>query len=228
MGLNQGMKNIGMTNDTNNYKPLCILGGTFNPIHNGHLRLALELYERLDLAEVRLMPSAYPPHREQPSVNSQRRLEMVQVAIEGVKGLSVDDRELRRHGPSYMVDTLSSLRQDYPHRPLCLILGMDAFMGLPLWYQWEHLITFAHLLVVQRPGTLLPDGHLKQDFLTAHRASSPEDLKKLTAGKIWQEQVPSIAISATQIRRIIAEGKNPSYLLPPPVLDFINAHQLYR
>jgi nicotinate-nucleotide adenylyltransferase len=211
-----------------NGKPIGILGGTFNPIHHGHLRLALELYERLDLAEVRLIPSAHPPHREQPAVSSQRRLEMVQAAIKGVKGLSVDDRELRREGPSYMVDTLRSLRDDYPHRSLCLILGMDAFMGLPHWYQWERLITLAHFLVVRRPDTSLPDGHVMQDFLKAHQANRFEDLRKQTSGAIWMEKIPELALSATQIRRIIAAGKNPRYLLPLAVLDIINIHQLYH
>jgi len=139
-----------MTSHTNN-KPIGILGGTFNPIHHGHLRLALELYERLDLAKVLLIPSAYPPHRAQPSVSSQCRLEMVQAAIKGVKGLSVDDRELRRQRPSYTVDTLKSLREDYPYHSLCLILGMDAFLGLPSWHKWEQLITLAHFIVVTPP-----------------------------------------------------------------------------
>ncbi|MDM8561987.1 nicotinate (nicotinamide) nucleotide adenylyltransferase [Candidatus Marithioploca araucensis] len=134
-----------MTSHTNN-KPIGILGGTFNPIHHGHLRLALELYERLDLAKVLLIPSAYPPHRAQPSVSSQCRLEMVQAAIKGVKGLSVDDRELRRQRPSYTVDTLKSLREDYPYHSLCLILGMDAFLGLPSWHILQMMVSGIQLL----------------------------------------------------------------------------------
>ncbi len=214
--------------NSSNKKPIGILGGTFNPIHHGHLRLALELYERLDLAQVRLLPSAHPPHREQPTVSSQQRLEMVQAAIAGVKGLNLDDRELRRQGPSYMVDTLSSLRDDYPHQPLCLILGMDAFMGLPHWHQWEQLITLAHLLVVRRPETAMPQGQFMQDFLKAHQANCFEELRKQSSGTIWMEKIPALAISATQIRRLIAAGKNPRYLLPRAVLDIINTHQLYR
>ena len=209
-------------------KPLGILGGTFNPIHHGHLRLALELYERLDLAEVRLLPSAHPPHREQPSVSSQLRLEMVQAAIKDVEGLSVDDRELRRTGFSYMVDTLSSLREDYPHCSLCLILGMDAFLGLPQWHKWERLITLANLLVVHRLGADLPEKHTMQDFLKAYQADSHEALSKQTAGALWIEEIPVFNISATQIRGLIAAGKNTRYLLPVAVLDIINTHQLYR
>ncbi len=217
-----------MTNENTNNQPIGIFGGTFNPIHNGHLRLALELYERLDLAEVRLIPSANPPHRKQPSVSSQHRLEMVQAAIAGVEGLSVDDRELRRLGLSYTVDTLSSLGKDYPQSPLCLILGMDAFLGLPQWYQWERLISLAHLLVVRRPNSLLSEKHTMYEFWKAHQASSPDDFKQQIAGTIWLEEIPALNISATQIRRIIAAGKNPRYLLPEAVLAIINTNPLYR
>lgn len=217
-----------MINENRSAQPIGILGGTFNPIHHGHLRLALELYERLELAEVRLIPSARPPHRSLPSVNSQIRLEMVQAAIKNVEGLNVDDRELQRKGPSYMFDTLSSLRIDYPQRSLCLILGMDAFLGLPYWHKWEHLITKAHFLVVRRLGAELSNVPIMQDFWKTHQATCPEDLKKQTAGTLWVEEIPFLNISATQIRSCIAEGKNPRYLLPKEVLDIINTHQLYR
>jgi len=210
------------------FNVICILGGTFNPIHHGHLRLSIELYERLNLESVLLIPSAHPPHRAQPSVSSQRRLEMVQVAIAGVEGLSVDDRELRRQGPSYMIDTLKSLREDYPRNPLCLILGMDAFLGLPSWHEWKQLLTYAHFLIVRRPDTLLPEKNIMQDFFKAHQAASKEDLKKQIAGMIWMEEIPALNISATYIRRLIAVGKNPHYLLPPAVLDIINSHLMYR
>jgi nicotinate-nucleotide adenylyltransferase len=211
-----------------NNKPIGILGGTFNPIHHGHLRLAIELYERLDLAEVRLLPAKQPPHRELPSVNSELRLELVQTAINGVTGLSVDDRELRREGPSYMVDTLNSLRQDFPQRPLGLILGMDAFLDLPQWYQWQRLITLAHLIVVNRPNSQLSDNQTMQNFLKRHRISNQKDLQIKIAGKIWIEEMPMLTISSTQIRHIIAAGNNPSFLLPPAVLEKINIYKLYQ
>jgi len=211
-----------------NDKPIGILGGTFNPIHHGHLRLALELYERLDLAEVRLLPAGQPPHREQPTVSNQHRLELVQLAIKGVTGLSVDDRELRREGPSYMVDTLNSLRQDFAQQPLCLILGMDAFLDLPQWHQWQRLITLAHILVVNRPNSQLSDNQTMQDFLKKHRILNKKDLQTKNSGKIWIEEMPMLTISSTQIRHIIAAGKNPHYLLPPAVLEKINIYQLYH
>jgi len=192
-----------------------VLGGTFNPIHNGHLRLALEIYERLSLAQVRLIPSAQPPHRTIPNVSSQLRLEMVQAAIAGVTGLTADDRELQRDGPSYMVDTLLSLRAEYPDNPLCLILGSDAFMNLNSWYQSKQIINLAHIIVVRRPNTVLTIQDLNQ-------------LHTSKAGKIWVEELPDMAISATQIRDLIAAGNNPNYLLPLAVLDIINHNRLYR
>ncbi len=210
-------------------KPIGILGGTFNPIHNGHLRLALELYERLDLAEVRLLPVGQPPHREQPSVSSELRLELVEAAIMGVTGLSLDDRELRREGLSYMVDTLNSLRQDLPLRSLCLILGMDAFLGLPKWHQWQRLISLAHILVVNRSNSRLSDDNqTMQEFLKKHRTFNKKDLQTQKYGKIWIEEMPMLTISSTQIRDIIANGKNPHYLLPDTVLDKINTYKLYH
>jgi nicotinate-nucleotide adenylyltransferase len=213
-----------------NDQPIGILGGTFNPIHHGHLRLALELYERLNLAEVRLIPSAYPPHREQPAVNSQCRLKMVQAAVEGIKTLNVDDRELRRTGFSYTVDTLKSLREDYPHRSLCLILGMDSFLNLPQWHQWEQLIKLAHLLVVRRQNVELPEQskNMMWDFWKSHRIFDRKNLEQQKAGHIWLEEIPTLEISATQIRDIIASGKNPHYLLPLSVLEIITKNQLYR
>lgn len=206
----------------NKTKPaIGLLGGTFNPIHNGHLRLALEIYERLSLAQVRLIPSAQPPHRAVPSVSSKLRLEMVQAAIAGVTGLTADDRELQRDGPSYMVDTLFSLRAEYPDNPLCLILGSDAFMNLNSWYQSTQIINLAHIIVVRRPNTVLATQHINQ-------TNNLNQLHTSKAGKIWVEELPDIAISATQIRDLIATDKNPNYLLPLAVLDIINHNRLYR
>lgn len=206
----------------NKTKPaIGLLGGTFNPIHNGHLRLALEIYERLSLAEVRLIPSAQPPHRAVPSVSSQLRLEMVQAAIAGVTGLIADDRELQRDGPSYMVDTLLSLRAEYPDNPLCLILGSDAFMNLNSWYQSKQIIKLAHIIVVRRPNTVLTIQNINQ-------TNQLNQLYTSKAGKIWVEELPDMAISATQIRDLIAAGNNPNYLLPLAVLDIINHNRIYR
>lgn len=214
--------------NTNSRKPIGLLGGTFDPVHNGHLRLAIELYERLDLAEVRLIPAARPPLRESPAATAELRCQMVQAAVADTVGLTVDTRELKRPGPSYMIDTLRSFRSEYPENSLCLILGMDAFMGLPQWHQWEQLIELAHLLIVRRPGKLLPMAHQMRDFLMTHQTTQSEDLFKKIQGVIWVEEIPALTISATQIRALLAAHRNPRYLLPKAVLELIEIHQLYR
>ena len=208
-------------------KIIGIFGGTFDPIHHGHLRLAIELYERLNLAQVRLIPSACPPHKQQPTVTSEQRLQMVQVAINGIQGLTVDDRELQRKGISYTINTLNGLRTDYPTNPLGLILGMDAFLSLPSWHKWEHIIDLTHLIVVSRETFNLPESNIMHSFLHKHQANNIQDLTTQIAGKIWLQDIPTLNISATQIRAIIATGKNPNYLLPTAVLDIINTRKLY-
>lgn len=209
-------------------KPIGLLGGTFDPIHHGHLRLALELYERLDLAEVRLIPSAYPPHRESPAVSAALRLEMVKAAIDGLEGVVADDCELMRPGPSYMVDTLKTIRETHGSRPVYMILGMDAFMNLHTWHRWKELLHYAHILLVRRPGKLLPMTHVMREFLDVNRAKTLDELQISAGGKIYVENIPPLTISATQIRGLLATGRNPRYLLPRPVLNLINSHQLYR
>ena len=132
-----------------------ILGGTFDPVHFGHLRLAVEMYQDLGLQEVRLVPCRIPPHRNAPQASPEQRLAMLRLAIEHELGLRVDQRELQRDGPSYMVDTLQSLRDELgPDTPLSLILGMDAFDDIDTWHRWEELIQLAHFIVIQRPGVV--------------------------------------------------------------------------
>ena len=126
-----------------------ILGGTFDPIHYGHLRTAFELWQELRLAEVRLLPAGTPPHRDQLYAAADVRLRMVRAAVAGQPYFVVDDREVRRTGPSYSVDTLTELRREYPERSLCLLLGMDAFLGLPQWHRWRELLTLAHVVVAR-------------------------------------------------------------------------------
>ena len=120
-------------------QPIGLFGGTFDPIHYGHLRTAFELWQALGLAEVRFMPTGSPPHRDQTHATAEHRLAMVRAAVAGQPAFVVDDREVRRSGVSYSVDTLTELRAEYPDRSLCLLLGMDAFLGLPNWHRWREL-----------------------------------------------------------------------------------------
>jgi nicotinate-nucleotide adenylyltransferase len=205
-----------------------LLGGTFDPIHNGHLRLAMELYERLELAAVHLIPSAHPPHRGQPIASAELRLEMAQLAIDGLTGIKVDNRELLRPGPSYMLDTLRSIRAEEGERPLYMILGMDAFGHLNSWYEWEQLINYAHILLVQRTGKRLPMTKIMRSFLELKRTTNIEELRSNPAGKIYIEEIPILTISSTQIRGLLVNRRNPRYLLPDSVLELIQARNLYQ
>ncbi len=205
-----------------------ILGGTFDPVHHGHLRVALEIHARLQLDKVHLLLSARPPHRDAPLASPPQRLAMLQAAVAGETALIADERELHRAGASYMIDTLQDLREEYANTPLCLILGMDAFRGLPRWREWEKLIDLAHFVVVQRPDTSTPMTAVMQQFLAQHQVDLPSQMWHSPAGTIVMQQVPALTISATKIRMLIANGGNPRYLLPDKVLDLIQQEQLYQ
>jgi nicotinate-nucleotide adenylyltransferase len=206
---------------------LGILGGTFDPVHCGHLRLAIELRERLELARVHLIPAAVPPHRGAPHADARTRLRMLEAAVRGVPELQVDDRELRREGPSYTVDTLHSLRAQYPEHRLCLLLGMDAFAGLAGWHRWRELLELAHIGVAQRPGAGLPLEGEPARLLETRRASSIWALQEAPAGSIFVSEVPALDISASRIRRLLASGRSPRYLVPDATLDIILEDGIY-
>lgn len=204
-----------------------ILGGTFNPVHIGHLRAALEVAEFMELDELRLIPSARPPHREAPQATAEQRLAMVELAVAGEPRLSVDDRELRRDRPSYTVDTLESVRGELAaDDQLFLLLGWDAFCGLPGWHRWQELLSHGHLLVLQRPDADSEAPEALRDLLAARSVSDPLGLTG-PGGQIsfiWQTP---LAVSATQIRQLLASGRSVRFLLPDAVLAYIQAHDLY-
>ncbi|RMD80271.1 MAG: nicotinate-nucleotide adenylyltransferase [Gammaproteobacteria bacterium] len=206
-----------------------ILGGTFDPIHFGHLRPALDLLQRLPLREVRFLPCRLPPHREPPVAGPDHRLAMLELALAGEPGLRVDTRELEREGPSYMVDTLLDLRRELGGaQPLALILGMDAFRGLPTWHRWQEILGLCHLVVTRRPGW---EGPLEGEAARLARTRAVEDpaaLERRPAGSILFQAVTRLDISASRIRSLLAGGHSPRYLLPAAVLDYIQRHGLYR
>lgn len=213
---------------TNEAKPIAVLGGTFDPIHDGHLRPALELFEDLDLAEIRFIPAGQPPHRDQPIASAKQRLTMLKLAVAGQAGFVVDERELYREGPSYMVDTLQSLRSELGDRPLCLVLGMDAFEGLPNWHCWEEIPDLAHLLVIHRPGSGLPLSEVLGELLGERKLHHAEALQEKPAGGILFHPVTQLDVSATRIREILAQGRSPRYLVPDQVWSYICEQGLYR
>ena len=211
---------------------IAILGGTFDPIHHGHLRLALNLKQQIGFEVVHFIPSAQPPHRKHPQRSAAQRYQMVKLALQNCKGLYANDCELRRDKPSYMLDTLQDLRRQWgQNKAISLILGSDAFMQLHKWHRWQQLLNLCHIIVVARPGepplenALNPK--LKHYFKQAYCADSA-DLHKQAAGLIHLQHFPDLDISATQIRQQLAQGENARYLLPDAVLDYIDSEQLYH
>lgn len=210
--------------------PVGILGGTFDPIHVGHLRLALEAAESCALAEVRLIPAGTPPHRAPPLASPRQRLEMARLAAAGCPGLVVDEREAFKTTRCYTVETLVDLRAALGDAvPLCLILGMDQFLDLTTWHRWRELFALAHLIVTWRPGIggdRKPEGPLAEEHAARFR-DDPRVLRESPAGAIVSISITALDISASAIRVRLAAGRNARYLLPDAVLDYIQANSLY-
>lgn len=206
-----------------------ILGGTFDPVHFGHLRSAMDMQQMLGLDEVRLLPCRVPPHRDAPFATPEQRLAMLRLAIHGERSLAIDERELRREGPSYMIDTLLSFRAEVGEdHPLVLMIGMDAFQQLDRWHRWREVADLCHLAVAIRPGWTPPSGGALADLAGARRVEEAAALRARPGGKLLFCLVTQMDISASGIRRLLAEGKSPRYLLPAAVLEYIQAAGLYR
>ena len=218
-----------------------ILGGTFNPIHFGHLRPALELVESLRLEHLHLIPCGMPPHREAPHVGAQQRLAMVEAAAAGEPAFVVDDRELRRDGLSYSLDTVQSLREEFPQQSIALIIGADAFRGFDTWYEWRAILDVAHVVVMQRPELLAnlaqapspvktdhPLSNVLQEFVSARLVDSVEALHAADHGCILNQNVTQLDISSTQIRHLIASGRSARYLMPDSVWQHIHEQGYYQ
>jgi nicotinate-nucleotide adenylyltransferase len=209
-----------------------VLGGTFDPVHFGHLRLGLEAIERLGLASVRVIPAGVPPHRPAPAAPAHARLGMAALAIAGEPRFVLDAAEAMRHEPGYTVDTLLRLRRELgPAQPLCLLLGSDAFAGLATWSRWRQLFELAHIGVASRPGGALePDQlapPLAAEYAARHR-DSVASLGAAPAGAIVRFPMSALDISASAIRGMLGEGRSPRYLLPDAVLAYIDSNRLYH
>lgn len=218
-------------------QPIGIFGGTFDPIHYGHLRLAEEMADALNLREVRFIPTGQPPHRAAPQASAQHRLEMTRRAIAGNPRFAVDDREVRAMRPSYTVDTLTELRGELGAQPLVLLLGADAFLGLPGWHEWQRLFELAHLAVAQRPGSnlhqALPETlqrEVQARWINVGSVPAPaRPLDKLGAsGSVSVFEMTPLAISGSAIRSTLTQQKSVRYLMPEPVCDYLQQHQLYK
>lgn len=208
-------------------KPIGIFGGTFDPVHFGHLRTAFEMLQALRLEEVRFLPCGDPPHRGSTYADAALRYQMVQAAIHDQAGLVADDRELRRAGPSYTIDTLESLRSEFSERSLCLIIGMDAFLGLPKWHRWDEILDIAHIVVAHRPGWKAPDMGLLGELLSEKGTHRVDDLHRATQGRIHIHAVTQLEISSTEIRQLVAAGRDPRFLMPDAVKHVIEDSGVY-
>jgi len=217
----------------NSIAPIGILGGTFDPIHHGHLRLALEVFEQCALSAVRFIPAGTPPHRAAPVATPEQRLQMVRLAIFGQPAFVLDEREVHRSDKCYSVDTFSALRQELgAAQPLCLLLGSDAFLQLHTWHEWMRLFELTHIVVMQRPGRpvgnamVQADSGLRQQY-QSRLAPSPRLLHDSPNGLVVVLDMPQLEISATDIRSRAAQHKNLRYLLPDAVAHYIKINQLY-
>lgn len=204
------------------------MGGTFDPVHCGHLRAALEVLESCRLGALRLVPAAVPPHRAQPIATPGQRLRLLRAAVSAEARLAVDARELARAGPSWTIDTLRSLRSELPATPLCLVLGADAFLGLESWRDWRAIFTLAHLIVIPRPGVPLAPAHELAAEFAARRATTAACLGDPAGGAIIEQPVTPLGISASAIRALLAAGGDPRWLVPDAVRDILLEEGFYK
>lgn len=206
---------------------VAVFGGTFDPVHLGHLRPALEVAEALAVSELRMMPARIPPHRGDPGASADDRVAMLERALAGQDRLVLDRRELERDGPSYSVDTLASLREEFPDRPLALVVGEDAFAGFSQWHRWQDIPALAHLVVMTRPGAPRVLDAALEDLRARCRVDDAAALHGAPAGRLLALPVTPLDIAASDIRALLAAGRDPRWLLPGPVLDYIRERGLY-
>jgi nicotinate-nucleotide adenylyltransferase len=210
-------------------KSIGILGGTFDPIHHGHLRLAIEAQETLNIDEVRLIPARQSPHRQPPYASEEQRLKMIELATAEINGVIVDDRELQREGRSYTIDTVKSLRNEFSQSTIALIIGMDAFKTFNSWRDWMSILDYVHIILVDRPESdeNFSDLELK-DYYLKNKSEKMSDAMQTPAGQILKIEIPKLEISSTHIRQQLINDLDVRYLLPTKVIDYIKEESLYH
>lgn len=207
---------------------IALFGGTFDPVHFGHLRAAWEVKEQLQIADFRFLPAGTPPHRDTKVTKAHHRLAMLRLAMDPADGFSIDEREIHRTGPSYMVDTLAELRRTEQDRPLLLIIGQDSANTLEQWHQWRSIFELAHLVVMNRPGqSTAYQGQLAVD-MDSRTVPAASQLAESASGLVFNMAVTALPISSSGIKQLIGSGASPCYLLPATVLAYIRQHGLYR
>ncbi len=208
-------------------EPIGILGGTFDPIHLGHIHVAKELQLLFKLKEVRFIPCYLPPHRSTPESSAEQRLNMVKLALDNQPNLIADDREIQRKDISYMIDTLLSLHQEFSNTPLCLMMAVDQFDTFDTWHHWQDILQYAHLIIVNRPNYKLTLNQNLTALLQNHQTNNKLDIYDNTHGNIIFQDIAPSPISATDIRSQLHHGKNAEALVPVAVWQYIQQHQLY-
>lgn len=205
-----------------------ILGGTYNPVHKGHVYVATALAQNEEFQQIRVVPCYEPVHRDKPAATPQARLKMVELAFSNYPKIEVDDQEIKRQGPSYAYDTMRALKSQFPETPLCWILGSDAFASFDKWHNWREFLNIGHLVIVKRPGSPLPDEGPCYELLSSHQCSSLSDLTTSSAGKIVVMSIDPPHISAHSIRHKINRGASAIDLLPTKIWQFIKENHLYQ
>jgi nicotinate-nucleotide adenylyltransferase len=208
-----------------------VYGGTFDPVHYGHLRPALEILEAFELSQIRFIPCGQPPHREPPHASAAQRLAMLHLAIAGIPGFITDAREIQRAGPSYMIDTLRSLQGELAGEHFCLILGMDAFAAFHTWHDWRSILQVCNLLVMHRPefepAHVIQNAELKQ-LVAENLLQDKSAFINSAAGKLMFYTVTQLDISSTRIRDVIKHHRSARYLLPDDVIALIEQDNIYH
>jgi nicotinate-nucleotide adenylyltransferase len=206
---------------------MALFGGTFDPVHYGHLRCADEARQKLGLKNLYLLPAGSPPLRGVPQASATQRLDMLQLACAEFPLLLIDDRETRRSGPSYMVDTLQELRASLADRPLLLLIGQDAANLLHRWHHWQRLFELANIVILTRPGAHSDYPRELAQQIQPRSVSAVQQLSESSAGAVLQLEVESIDVSASKIKHLIRSGRSPGSMLPAAVLEYINENRLY-
>ena len=203
---------------------ICLFGGTFDPVHYGHLKPLDELQQILAADAVHIIPASVPPHRSIPRAGSQRRVDMLELALHEYPDFILDTRELERSGPSWTVLTLQSLRQQYPDDSLCLVMGSDAFAGLSSWYHWQEIMKLAHIIVIERAGFEEPD---RPDWAVDYLLEDAASLRSSKCSGILHVSLKGVDISATDIRMRFAKGQDVRGMLNDEVIAYIHQNSLY-
>ncbi|MDN2662398.1 nicotinate-nucleotide adenylyltransferase [Psychromonas sp. 14N.309.X.WAT.B.A12] len=204
------------------------LGGTFDPIHFGHLRPALEIQEALQLQSLYLMPNYIAPHKATSLASTEQRIEMVKLAIQDTPSLQMDTQELLRNSPSYTVETLALLRAQYPNTPICFIMGMDSLINFHTWYRYQDILQYCHLVVSHRPGWSPQFNETVSTILAKHQTQDTTDLHSSLNGCIYFQSTTQLDISSSQIRKLCANNQGIEFLTPTPVCHYIKEQNCYQ